>query len=413
MRNADAGHVGQHLSAKQLGWFDARVPSNIALMKTTMLHVPFVDLRAQYATLREEVNTAVLTVLETSQFIGGAVVEKFEQEFADFVGARYCAGVANGTDAITLAARASGLGPGDEVLVPANTFFATAEAISNCGARPVFVDVDPITFHMDVASAAKAVTDRTKAMLPVHLYGRAMDMRPFEALAEQHGLWILEDCAQAHGASIGGKTVGSSGRLTCYSFYPGKNLGAYGDGGAVTTSNPELIQRLRMLRDHGSAAKYDHSIVGWNSRLDALQAAVLSVKLRYLQSWNEARRKHAKRVASALRNSPILPPELPGHNQHVFHLFVIRCSQRDKLKCFLADKGIQTGIHYPVPLHLTGAYQTLGAPGKGAMPIAESLASEILSLPMYAELSDEEIDYIIVALMEFVDAFAPSTPSKF
>jgi len=247
-------------------------------------------------------------------------------------------------------------------------------------------------------------------MLPVHLYGRAMDMRPFEALAGQHGLSIIEDCAQAHGASIDGGRVGSSGRLTCYSFYPGKNLGAYGDGGAVTTSNPELIQRLRTLRDHGSAVRYDHSIVGWNSRLDALQAAVLSVKLRYLDGWNEARRRHAKRVASALRNSPILPPELPEGNQHVFHLFVIRCSQRDRLKRFLADKGIQTGIHYPVPLHLTGAYQALGAPGVGAMPIAESLASEILSLPMYAELSDEGIDYILFSIREFMDANAPSSP---
>jgi len=379
-------------------------------MNPTLLNVPFVDLQAQYVTLREEVNTAVSTILETSQFIGGAVVEKFEQEFADFIGARYCVGVANGTDAITLAARALGLGPGDEVLVPANTFFATAEAVSNCGACPVFVDVDPITFHMDVALAAKAVTDRTKAMLPVHLYGRAMDMRPFESLAEEQGLAIIEDCAQAHGASMDGKPVGSSGRLTCYSFYPGKNLGANGDGGAVTTDNPELIQRLRMLRDHGSAAKYDHSIVGWNSRLDALQAAVLSVKLRYLDGWNEARRKHAKRIATALRNSPILPPELPEDNEHVFHLFVIRCSQRDRLKSFLTNRGIQTGIHYPVPLHLTRAYQALGAPGVGAMPVAESLAPEILSLPMYAELSDEQIDYIVSALREFMDANSPSTP---
>jgi len=237
-----------------------------------------------------------------------------------------------------------------------------------------------------------------------------MDMRPFESLAEEQGLAIIEDCAQAHGASMDGKRVGSSGRLTCYSFYPGKNLGAYGDGGAVTTDNPELIQRLRMLRDHGSAAKYDHSIVGWNSRLDALQAAVLSVKLRYLDGWNEARRKHAKRIATALRNSPILPPELPEDNEHVFHLFVIRCSQRDRLKSFLTNRGIQTGIHYPVPLHLTRAYQALGAPGVGAMPVAESLAPEILSLPMYAELSDEQIDYIVSALREFMDANSPSTP---
>lgn len=382
-------------------------------MTHTMLNVPFLDLRAQHTTLREEIDAAVSAVVDTCQFVGGPVVEKFEQEFADFVGARYCAGVANGTDAITLAAQAMEIGPGDEVLVPANSFFATAEAVSNSGAQPVFIDVDPFTFHMDLESAARSITDRTKAMVLVHLYGRAMDMRPFEALAERHNLIIIEDCAQAHGASINGKTVGSSGRLTCYSFYPGKNLGAYGDAGAVTTSDPELIKRLRMLRDHGSAAKYEHSIVGRNSRLDALQAAVLLVKLQYLGSWNEARRKHAKRFVNALQNSPIVPPEIPEGNQHVFHLFVVRCSQRDKLKQFLGNRGIQTGIHYPVPLHLTEAYQALGAPRRGTFPIAESLASEILSLPIYAELSDEEINYINLALKEFVDVHAPSIPTSF
>lgn len=224
-------------------------------MSENTIRVPFVDLKAQYASLREEMNTAVLGVLETAHFVGGPVLEKFEEEFAEFVGARHCVGVANGTDAITLAARASGLGPRDEVLVPANSFVATAEAISNAGATPVFVDVDPITFHMDIASARQSVTDRTKAIVPVHLYGRAVDMKPFEALAEQRNLIIKEDCAQAHGASVHGEIVGSSGRLTCYSFYPGKNLGAYGDGGAVTTSDPEVAQRLRMLRDHGSATR--------------------------------------------------------------------------------------------------------------------------------------------------------------
>lgn len=405
--------VVQHMFAKELDCFEDNISLQIKASMDTIVRVPFVDLRAQYAGLREEINTALLAVLETCQFIGGAIVEKFEQEFAAFVGAKYCIGVANGTDAITLAARALGLGFGDEVLVPANTFFATAEAISNCGARPVFVDVDPFTFHMEVGSAAKSITDRTKAIVPVHLYGRAMDMRPFVALAEQHDLSIIEDCAQAHGASIDGKTVGSSGRLTCYSFYPGKNLGAYGDGGAVTTNDPELMQKLQMLRDHGSAAKYDHRIVGWNSRLDALQAAVLSVKLQYLHRWNEARHRRATRLAAALRNSPIIPPEIPEVDQHVFHLFVIRCSQRDKLKHFLDNKGIQTGIHYPVPLHLTGAYQTLGAPGRGSMPVTEMLAGEILSLPIYAELPEEQIAYVTDALQEFAFLFRPPAPVNF
>jgi dTDP-4-amino-4,6-dideoxygalactose transaminase len=316
--------------------------------------------------------------------------------------------VANGTEAITLAARAAGLKQGDEVLVPANSFFATAEAISNVGATPVFVDVDPGTFHMDVELAAKSITDRTKAMIPVHLYGRAVDMKPFEALAKQHNLTIIEDCAQAHGASIHGHTVGSSGRLTCFSFYPGKNLGAYGDGGAVTTSDPEVMKRLRILREHGSPVKYQHSVVGLNSRLDALQAAVLSVKLPHLHRWNAARRDHARKLAAALEGSPIIAPAIPEGEEHVFHLFVVRCSQRNELKHSLEEKGILTGIHYPVPLHLTGAYQALGAPGRGSMPVTETLAGEILSLPMYAELSDEQIAYIIHALQEFIHIYKPA-----
>ncbi len=375
-----------------------------------MTKIPFVDLKAQYSGLREEMNAAILNVLESAYFVGGPVLEKFEREFAAFVGAKYCIGVANGTEAITLAARAAGLKQGDEVLVPTNSFFATAEAISNTGATPVFVDVDPVNFHMDVELTAKSITDRTKAIVPVHLYGRAMDLKPFEALAEQHNLIIIEDCAQAHGASIHGHTVGSSGRLTCFSFYPGKNLGAYGDGGAVTTSDPELMKRLRILREHGSPVKYQHNVVGMNSRLDALQAAVLSVKLPHLHRWNAARRDHARKLVAALEGSPIIPPTIPEGDEHVFHLFVVRCSQRDKLKRFLEEKGVQTGIHYPVPLHLTGAYQALGAPGPGSMPVAETLAGEILSLPMYAELSDEQIAYITDALHEFVRVYNPADP---
>jgi dTDP-4-amino-4,6-dideoxygalactose transaminase len=372
------------------------------------MKIPFVDLKAQYSGFREEMNAAVLNVLESAYFVGGPVLEKFEQEFAAFVGAKYCIGVANGTEAITLAARAAGLKQGDEVLVPANSFFATAEAISNAGATPVFVDVDPVTFHMDVELAAKSITDRTKAMIPVHLYGRAVDMKPFEALAKQHNLTIIEDCAQAHGASIHGHTVGSSGRLTCFSFYPGKNLGAFGDGGAVTTSDLELMKRLRILREHGSPVKYQHSVVGLNSRLDALQAAVLSVKLPHLHRWNAARRDHARKLAAALEGSPIITPVIPEGDEHVFHLFVVRCSQRNELKHSLEEKGILTGIHYPVPLHLTGAYQTLGAPGRGSMPVTETLAGEILSLPMYAEMSDEQIAYVIHALQEFIHIYKPA-----
>jgi dTDP-4-amino-4,6-dideoxygalactose transaminase len=382
-------------------------------MADISIRVPFVDLKAQYSRIREEMDAAVLDVLDSAHFVGGPFLEKFEQEFAAYVGATYCVGVANGTDAITLAARAAGLGPGDEVLVPANSFFASAEAISNAGATPVFVDVDPVTFHMDPVLAAEAITDRTRAIVPVHLYGRAMNLKPFETLASRHDLIIIEDCAQAHGAAIDGQTVGASGRLTCYSFYPGKNLGAYGDGGAVTTSDPDLMKNLRLLREHGSPVKYEHSVVGWNSRLDALQAAVLSVKLPYMHSWNKSRLEHAKKLSTALEGSPIYPPAIPEGNQHVFHLFVVRCSKRNELKHFLEERGIQTGIHYPVPLHLTAAYQALGAPGPGSKPVTETLASEILSLPIYAELSDQQTEYVIAALGEFIERKHLSAPVDF
>ena len=375
--------------------------------------VPFVDLKAQYSGLREEINAAVLDVLETACFIGGPILERFEQAFAAYVGARYCVGVGNGTDAISLAARAAGLGPGDEVLVPANSFFASAEAISNAGATPVFVDVDPLTFHMDPGLAGEAVTERTKAIVAVHLYGRAMDLKPFETLAAKYNLVILEDCAQAHGAAIDDHPIGASGRLTCFSFYPAKNLGACGDGGAVTTNDPDLMKRLRILREHGSPARYAHSTVGSNSRLDALQAAVLLVKLPYLDGWNRLRREHASKISAALKGSPILAPAIPERSQHVFHLFVVRSTERDELKHFLRLAGIETGIHYPVPLHLTEAYQALGAPGRGSKPITETLASEILSLPMYAEMSGEQICYVLDSLRAFIEHRHPSLPAEF
>ncbi len=372
--------------------------------------VPFVDLKAQYAGIRAEIESAVKGVVESAQFVGGPVLERFEQEFAAFTGARFAVGVGNGTDAITLALRAAEIGRGAEVLVPANSFFASAEAVSNAGATPVFVDVNPRTFLMDPQSAAEAITARTRAILPVHLFGRALELRPFEELAAAHGLVLVEDCAQAHGARIGGQTVGASGRLTCFSFYPGKNLGAYGDGGAVTTSDAEINSRLRMLRDHGSARKYDHAMVGFNSRLDSLQAAVLSVKLKHLEQWNEARQKHAALYAAALADLPVLPPELPASGEHVFHLFVVRCTRRDRLQQFLAAHGIATGIHYPTPLHRTGAYCGGGTAFAKPCPVAELLADEILSLPMYAELTDGQIHQVIDTVREFAQIEAPAAP---
>lgn len=375
--------------------------------------VPFVDLKSQYATIHTEVDLALREVLESAHFVGGPVLERFEQEFAAFTGAAFAVGVGNGTDAITLALRAAEIGQGDEVLVPANSFFASAEAITNAGAIPIFVDVDARTFLMDPDAAANAITDRTRAILPVHLFGRALDMRPLEALAAANNLLIIEDCAQAHGASIGGETIGASGRLTCFSFYPGKNLGAYGDGGAVTTSDPEMRRRLIELRDHGSSRKYQHVRIGCNSRLDALQAAVLSVKLRHLKQWNESRRRHAAKIAAALAGTPIVAPEIPPSGEHVFHLFVVRCSRRDALQQFLTRRGISTGIHYPIPLHLTEAYRRLGGQDDKACAVAEQLAVEILSLPMFAELTKGQIQHMINSIHDFIRAESPTLPVSF
>lgn len=372
--------------------------------------VPFVDLKAQYASIRAEIQQAVQDVLDSAHYVGGPQLEQFEREFAGFCGARFAVGVANGTDAITLALRAAEIGPGDEVLVPVNSFFASAEGVSNAGATPVFVDVDPVSYLMDPVLAAAAISPRTRAILPVHLYGRALDMGPFEKIAAEHRLIIVEDCAQAHGAQYQGRTVGSSGYLTCYSFYPGKNLGAYGDGGAITTNDPELRQRLLTLRDHGSPRKYEHDFIGYNSRLDTLQAAVLSVKLRHLSDWNAARRAHAEVYTAALTGSPIMPPNIPPSGQHVFHLFVVRCRSRNQLQQFLAGRRISTGIHYPIPLHLTAAYQRQGAPAKGSFPVTECFAGEILSLPMFAELTEEQMCWTIESLQDFAKTYAPEMP---
>jgi len=373
--------------------------------------VPFVDLGAQYATIRGPIQEAVMTVLESGHFVGGEFVEKFEEEFNRFVGAKFAVGVSSGTAALELALKASGIGPGAEVIVPANTFFATAEAVSNVGARPIFADVDPITFHIDMNSVQQVWTAKTRAIIPVHLYGRAVDLTELEAFAALHGLTIIEDACQAHGAVRNGVKVGGSGWLTCFSFYPGKNLGAYGDGGAVTGGDPALIEKVRLLRDHGSPKKYEHSVVGTNARLDAMQAAILSVKLRHLAEWNERRRHHAACYAQALAGSEVVvPPVLPPDGEHVFHLFVVRTLYRDALQRHLAQEGIATGIHYPVPLHLTEAYQKLGAPGRGTLPVAEMVSKEILSLPMFAELSPEQIDRVIDSVRRFaanVDSSAP------
>jgi dTDP-4-amino-4,6-dideoxygalactose transaminase len=367
----------------------------------SVTRIPFLDLKAQYSSIREEIEEVVHEVLESSHYVGGAAVEQFEEEFTRYVGARYAVGTASGTAALELVMRALGLGPGDEVIVPANSFFATAEAVSNVGARPVFADVDPDSFHMDAASMERCITTRSRAVVPVHLYGRAMDMSPIVGLAQARGLAVVEDACQAHGAGLEGVRVGGSGRPACFSFYPGKNSGACGDGGAVTCNDFKLAQTIRLLRDHGSPVKYQHLLVGTNSRLDAIQAAVLRVKLRRLNDWNRRRAQHAAIYIRELKDTDLILPVLAPQGGHNYHLFVVRASIRDGLRKFLAARGIETGIHYPEPIHLTPAYKTLGYPGLGTLPVAERLATEVLSLPMYPELTCEQISEVIIAIRAF------------
>lgn len=392
-------------------------PDTIPIHRTEA-RVPFINLKAQYRSIRLEIQEAVNRVLDTAHYIGGEWVERFEEEFAAYVGARYAVALGSGTAALELVLRATGIGPGDEVIVPANTFFATAEAVSCIGATPVFADVDPQTLHLSAASAESVLTSRTRAIIPVHLHGRAMDMTGIEQLAASHGLAVVEDACQAHGAQLNSVRVGGSGRPSCFSFYPGKNLGAYGDGGAVTCNDPRLAQNLRLLRDHGSPVKYEHMIVGTNSRLDAIQAAVLSVKLRRLEEWNMRREEHAGRYLRALDGSGLQLPAPAPPGAHNYHLFVIATPMRNALRAFLAERGIETGIHYPTPLHLTPAYRAFGHPGSGGLPVAERMARQMLSLPMFAEMTNADLAEVVVNVQEFIarqasaQAEEPGEPSR-
>ena len=366
--------------------------------------VPFVDLQAQYRAIRAEVDEAIRRVLESSAFILGREVEAFERAFAEYVGARECVGVSNGTAAIQLALTACGVGAGDEVIVPANTFFATAEAVSTAGATPVFVDCDPVTYNIAAGEIEAAVTERTRAVIPVHLYGQPADLDAVAEVAARHGLVVIEDAAQAHGARYKGGRVGARGRAGCFSFYPGKNLGAYGEGGAVVTDDPEVARRVRMLRDHGSAVKYRHELIGYNFRLEGMQGAVLGVKLKYLDGWNGLRRAHAARYRELLApleeaGALALPREAHGV-EHVYHLFVVQTDARDALQRYLSAAGVQTGIHYTVPVHLQPAYAPLGHK-EGDFPRAESQSRRVLSLPMFAELTGQQIGYVADALADF------------
>lgn len=365
------------------------------------MSVPFVDLAAQYRLIEGEIKEAVGGVLAGASYVLGPDVEAFEKSFAEFVGVPHAVGVSSGLDALRLALAALDVGPGDEVVVPANTFIATALAVSAVGARPVLVDCDLTTYNVDVSRVAQAITARTKVLLPVHLTGQAADLDPLLELARDHGICVVEDAAQAHGTLYKGRACGSLGKMGCFSFYPGKNLGAYGDGGLVTTSDAALADRLRRLRNLGQRAKYEHLEKGLNARLDSLQAAILRVKLKYLQGWNASRATHAARYALLLAGVGDLQFQATApFSSHIHHLFMIETRSRDALQQFLGARGIQTGIHYPVPIHLQPAYQDLEY-AKGAFPAAEELAERILSLPMYPELLPQQIEEVVAAVKAF------------
>jgi dTDP-4-amino-4,6-dideoxygalactose transaminase len=352
--------------------------------------IPFVDLKAQYLSIKDEIDTVVLKVLSSTQFILGNEVTALESEFAAYCNADSGIALNTGTSALHLALLAAGIGPGDEVITVPFTFVATVAAICYTGATPVFVDIDPVSYTIDVTKIEAAITDRTKAILPVHLYGQPADMDPIMEIARRYNLTVIEDAAQAHRAEYKGRRIGSIGDIGCFSFYPGKNLGAYGEGGMAVTSNPEYAQTIRMLRDWGQERRYHHVIKGYNYRMDGVQGAILRVKLRYLDAWTEARRSHAALYNELLADCGLTIPTAMPYSYHVYHVYGVRTAERDKLQQHLNQQGIQTGIHYPIPVHLQPAYSDLGYKA-GDFPQSELIAREELSLPMYPELTPAEI----------------------
>lgn len=370
------------------------------------MNIPFVDLKAQYRTIEGEVNAAIAQVLQNADFILGSAVDAFEAEFAAYCDTDYAIGVDSGYSALELILRAYEIGAGDEVIAPANTFVATVLAVSNCGATPVLVDADPVTYNLDPAKIEAAITEKTRAIMPVHLYGQPADMDPIMAIARKHGLRVIEDAAQGHGGYYRGRRVGSLGDAAGFSFYPGKNLGAYGDGGAVVTNDPDLADKIRLLRNLGQRVKYQHEIKGFNRRLDTLQAAVLRVKLPYLDGWNAARRQAAAAYTRHLAGLPLITPACPADIEPVYHLYVIRSQQRDALQQQLKEANIATGLHYPTPIHLQGSYRELGH-SQGDFPVTEQLAGEILSLPMYPELIEDAVAYVAETIEQFVSHAEP------
>lgn len=366
--------------------------------------VPFVDLKTQYKHHRDEFINAIEGVMENAAFILGKDVAEFEKKFAQFIGTKYSIGVASGTDALHLSLRAAGVGPGDEVITATNTFFATTAAIELAGARPVLVDCDPTTYLIDVNAVKKAITIKTKAIIPVHLYGQVAPMEDIEAIARQHNLIIIEDACQAHGAKYKNHGAGTFGKAAAFSFYPGKNLGAFGDGGAITTNDESVYENVLALRNYGSPQKYYHPRFGTNSRLDGIQAAILNIKLRYLDEWNKARAHAAELYRKNLHSHPAITlPAVANSSTHIYHLYVIQVQgDRDLIMEKLAQEGIQCGLHYPIPLHLQKAYAYLGYQ-EGSFPCAEAIAKKIISLPMFPEITDEQIDTVCSCLTKILD----------
>jgi dTDP-4-amino-4,6-dideoxygalactose transaminase len=364
------------------------------------MKINFVDLKAQYSSIKKDLDDAILNVINDSAFIGGKYLKSFEQHFADYIGVKHCIGVGNGTDALFVALKILGIGQSDEVITVANSFIATSEAITMSSAHVVFADCDKKTFNIDPVKIEQCITDGTKAIIPVHLYGQPAEMDAIMVIAKKHNLFVIEDAAQAHGAEYRGRKIGTFGNLACFSFFPGKNLGAYGDGGAIVTNDDGLARKAQMFANHGRIEKYNHEFEGINSRLDSLQAAILDVKLKYLDRWNQRRREIAGMYTEGLKDAVICPNQLTDI-KHVYHLYVIRVKNRDKIKNALQEKGIATGIHYPIPLPFLKAYSYLGHKPED-FPVAYSLKDEILSLPIHGDMTDDQVVYVIEQLTDAI-----------
>jgi dTDP-4-amino-4,6-dideoxygalactose transaminase len=365
------------------------------------MKVPFVDLKALHRPIESELSEAIARVMRNVSFVQGPEVKAFEDAFASYLGVRHCVAVNSGTAALHLTLLGLGIGPGDEVITVSHTFIATSEAISAVGARPVFVDVDPVSYCMDTALVEKAITKHTRAILPVHLYGNVADMDALQEIARRHNLLLIEDACQAHGAQYKGRMAGTFGIAGCYSFYPGKNLGACGEGGAMVTNDEALAKKIRMWREHGSVVKYEHAFPGFNFRMEGIQGAVLATKLKYLDGWNDQRRAIAKRYQERLKGQSVVLPVEAANTRHIYHLYVVQAEDRESLRDRLAQRGIETGLHYPIPLHLQEAYASLGY-HKGDFPITEQMTQRIVSLPMYPGMSLEAAGYVADAILEWV-----------